>query len=73
MGFTGFYWVLPGFTGFYWVLLGFTGFYWVLLGITRIYCDFQCFTEFIGFYWLYASLCFISLSIFSLTLLDVFF
>ncbi len=23
IGFTGFYWVLPGFTGFYWVLTGF--------------------------------------------------
>ena len=37
MGFTGFYWILPGFTEFYWVLLGFTGFYWVLSGSTGFY------------------------------------
>ena len=38
MGFTGFYWVLPGFIGYYRVLLGFTGFRWVLF-------------SFIGFHW----------------------
>ena len=51
LGFTGFYWVLPG---FYRVLLGFAGFYWVLPGFNEFYWVFLGFTDLIlritGFY-----------------------
>ena len=43
MGFTGFYWVLPGFIGFYWVLLGFTGFHSIVWGFHRYFTRFPVF------------------------------
>lgn len=64
MGFTKFYWDLPGFTGFDWlhrVLLRFGEFYmfltrfnWVLIGFYRVLLSYiEIYRVFIGFDWVF--------------------